>query len=94
MNPKSCLISSLTMASLLAIAPLHAEPAASVDFQSELNSILERGIESKRGIIFHMSGEEVAGVVKRILKDAVLVGNQEHATILIRLDRIDAVELD
>lgn len=94
MNPKSCLIVSLVVASLLALAPLHAEPAANADFQSELNSILERGIESRRGIIFHMNGEEVAGVVKRILKDAVLVSNQEHATILIRLDRIDAVELD
>lgn len=94
MHPKSCLILGLAVSSLFAIAPLHAEPAAGVDFRTELNSILERGIESKRGIIFHMNGEEIAGVVKRILKDAVLVANQEHATILIRIDQIDAVELD
>lgn len=94
MNLKSCSIASLAMASLIAVASLHAEPATNADFQSELHSIFERGIETKRGIIFHMNGEEVAGVVKRIFKDAVLVSNQEHATILIRLDRIDAVELD
>ncbi|MEZ5462855.1 hypothetical protein [Dokdonella sp.] len=94
MQPKSCLLVSLAVASLLAVVPVHAESTANADFQAELNSILTRGIETKRGIIFHMNGEEVAGVVKRILKDAVLVANQEHATILIRLDRIDAVELD
>lgn len=94
MNLKTCLVSSLAMASLLAVVPLHAQTGGNADFRSELTSILERGMESKRGIIFHISGEEVAGVVKRILKDAVLVANQEHATILIRIDRIDAVELD
>lgn len=94
MNPKYCLAAGLAVASVFALAPSLAAPEPGVDFQSELNSILARGIESKRGIIFHMNGEEVAGVVKRILKDAVLVANQEHATILIRFDRIDAVELD
>jgi endonuclease YncB( thermonuclease family) len=94
MNPRICLLVSLAVTGLFAVAPLLADAPSTTDFQSELNSILERGIESKRGIIFHMNGEEIAGVVKRILNDAVLVANQEHATILIRLDRIDAVELD
>ena len=94
MNPRSCLFLCVALSSLFAVAPLRAEPAASVDFRAELNSILERGIESKRGIIFHMNGQEIAGVVKRVFNDAVLVANQEHATILIRIDRIDAVELD
>ena len=94
MSCKPSLILMLALASQMAATSAHAEAAVESNFQSELKSILARGLESKRGIVFHLSGEEVPGVVKRILTDAVLVSNQEHSTILIRLDRIDAIEVD
>lgn len=88
-----------SLASLLALTLLFVPQAvfaqeSGAEFQSELKSLLNRGVESKRGIVFHMNGSKIPGVVKRVLSDAVLVSNQEHATILIRLDRIDAIELD
>jgi hypothetical protein len=94
MKLKLCLIVLLAVASPLSVRPAHAETAPDSTFQGELKSILARGLESKRGIVFHVNGSEVAGVVKRILSDAVIVSNQQNATVLIRLDRIDAVALD
>jgi hypothetical protein len=90
----SCLTFLVAIVVSMVALPLHAEPSSETSFQSELKSILARGLESKRGIVFHVDGEAIAGVVKRILVDAVVVANQEHATILIRLDQIDAVALD
>ena len=88
------LIVLLVLASALVAPSARADSSADGSFQSELKSILARGLESKRGIVFHINGQEVAGVVKRILSDAVVVSNQQNATILIRLDRVDAVALD
>jgi hypothetical protein len=88
------------LAALLALTVLlvpHAalaQDSTASSFQAELQSLLSRSMESKRGVVFHLHGEKLPGVVKRLLSDAVLVSNQEHATILIRLDRIDAIELD
>lgn len=94
------MIRHASLAGLLALSILlvpHAalaQGASEPGFQTELKSLLTRGMESKRGVVFHLNGEKVPGVVKRLLSDAVIVSNQEHATILIRLDRIDAIELD
>jgi hypothetical protein len=89
-------LSALALTCLLAASSLQAAPAAAVEktFQDELKSALARGLESKRGLVFHLHGEKLPGVVKQVLTDAVIVANQEHAYILIRLDRIDAVEAD
>jgi hypothetical protein len=89
-----CLAILLAAACPQMIRAAHAETTADSTFQAELKSILARGLESKRGIVFHVNGSEVAGVVKRVLSDAVIVSNQQNATVLIRLDRVDAVALD
>lgn len=88
------LVVLLALASSLATLPARADSTADAGFQGELKSILARGLESRRGIVFHVNGEQVAGVVKRILSDSVIVSNQQNATVLIRLDRVDAVALD
>jgi hypothetical protein len=88
-------LAALLVFTFLLVSPLaQAEAGSDPGFQAELKSLLTRGIESKRGVVFHLNGEKLPGVVKRLLTDAVIVSNQEHATILIRLDRIDAIELD
>lgn len=60
-------------------------------FDVELIAMLDKSKAGKTGLTFHLQGGTVGGVVREILADAVVVSNQEHARILIRLDRINAV---
>ena len=74
-----------------------ATPAAgssSEAFDAELLAMLKQGIVARKGMVFHVQGAEINGVVKEIRQGAVLVSNHEHGRILIRIDRIDAVEGD
>ncbi|HET9484145.1 MAG TPA: hypothetical protein VFO79_09335 [Xanthomonadales bacterium] len=82
---------------LLCVAPLaaHAQTdTTATSFQSELAATLERARAAKRGVVFHVHGATIAGAVKQVLADAVVVANREHAHIVIRLESIDAVEAD
>ena len=76
--------------------PLPAAPAApagiAATFETELVSVLQQAIAGRKGMSFHVQGSEITGVVKEIRSGAVLVSNHENARILIRFDRIDAVE--
>ncbi len=90
----SLIAAVLLAASLAGNARAADAPPPAADFIAELKASLERGKESKRGIVFHINGREVAGVVRQVLGDAVIVANQEHRHIVIRLDRIDAIAMD
>ena len=63
-------------------------------FQTELRAALEQGIVARKGMVFHVQGATINGVVKGVRDGAVLVSNHEHGRILIRFDRIDAIEAD
>jgi hypothetical protein len=63
-------------------------------FETELRAVLELGLAARKGMVFHVQGATINGVVKAVRDSAVLVSNHEHARILIRFDRIDAVEGD
>lgn len=60
-------------------------------YATELNALLERSKAGKTGLIFHFHGSTVAGVVREIYTDAVVISNQEFARILVRLDQVTAV---
>lgn len=60
-------------------------------YVTELNAMLERSRAGKTGLIFHFHGSSVAGVVREIYPDAVVISNQEFARILVRLDQVSAV---
>ena len=80
-----------------AAAPLAAVPFTPVvpnAFADELIAVLKQGIVARKGVVFHVQGSEITGVVKEVREGAVLVSNHEHSRILIRFDRIDAIEAD
>ena len=80
-----------------ATVPLLATPGAKrVDsaFEAELRAVLEQGIIARKSMVFHVQGATINGVVKGVRESAILVSNHEHARILIRFDRIDAIEGD
>lgn len=60
-------------------------------FATELAAMLEKSKSGKTGLIFHLQGSAVAGVVREILPDAVVVSNQEHSRVLIPFEKISAV---
>ena len=84
---------------LLLLSPLlHAEdppaaaPAAADTFEREALRTLKASHESKRGVVIHFNGQSIAGVVKAIGPDVVVLSNREFDRILVRRDRIDAIE--
>jgi hypothetical protein len=81
-------------ASAATVIPLAAEANTHDAFETELISVLKSGIAARKGMVFHVQGAEITGVVKEVREGAVLVSNHEHSRILIRFDRIDAVEGD
>lgn len=75
-------------------APVFASETAMSDFRTALDATLKKSQEAKRGVVFHVNGASIPGVVKEIYGDTVVVANQQHGRILIRIERIDAVEAD
>jgi hypothetical protein len=69
-------------------APNPAEHA----FSARLDALLVESRDQKRGLVFHVGGQKIPGVVKEFAEDVIVVANQEYSRILIRRDAIDAVE--
>lgn len=67
-------------------------PASADTFEREALGSLKRSFEGGRGIVVHVGGQRIAGVVKAIGPDVVILANREHSRILVRRERIDAVE--
>ena len=88
----------LLLCALLLSAPLAAQdtaapaPATADTFERETLKTLKASQEAKRGVVIHFNGQSIAGVVKAIGPDVVIMANQEFNRILIRRERIDAVE--
>jgi hypothetical protein len=61
-------------------------------FSARLDALLVDSRDQKRGLVFHVGGEKIPGVVKEFAGDAIIVANQEYSRILIRRDAIVAVE--
>jgi len=88
-------LSSAILAVCLLAAPVSAQeaaPAAADTFEREALKLLKASHESKRGVNIHVNGRSVAGVVKAIGPDAVVLSNREYSTIVVRRERIDAIE--
>ena len=87
------IVNGATAAVPLAVTPPGAKRADSA-FEIELRAVLEQGILARKGMVFHVQGATINGVVKSVREGAVLVANHQHARILLRFDRIDAIEGD
>ncbi len=89
--------SAALTALLLAAMPMtsHAQdPAAADTFEREVLKALKASHEAKRSVTLHANGSAVSGVVKAIGPDVVVLANRERSTIMVRRERIDAVEAD
>jgi len=53
--------------------------------------LLEASLANKRGLIFYLNGQIVAGYVTKIGDHAVEVRNQQHDRVILLLDRLDGV---
>ncbi|HRQ63662.1 MAG TPA: hypothetical protein PKZ76_02135 [Xanthomonadaceae bacterium] len=69
-----------------------SQPPAADTFEREALVSLKRSFEDGRGIVVLVGGQRISGVVKAIGPDVVVLANREHSRILVRRERIDAVE--
>jgi len=85
----------LTSLSMNANATANAQEPASADtFEREALKTLKAAHAAKKSVVLHVGGQTIAGAVKAIGPDAVVIGNREHANIIVRRERIDVVEAD
>ena len=92
----STLLPAVLMATSLGVAAQDAapasEPKALDTFEREMLATLKASHAERRGIVVHVGGEAIGGVVTGIGPDVVALSNREHSRILVRRERIDAVE--
>jgi hypothetical protein len=89
---KPAAIFALILFALASSGALAEQPAAADTFEREALASLKRSFENGRGIVVHVAGQRIGGVVKAIGPDVVVLANREYSRILVRRDRIDAVE--
>jgi hypothetical protein len=63
-------------------------------FEREVLGALQASHTERRSVVLHVAGGTVSGIVTGIGPDVVALANREHARILVRRERIDAVEAD
>ena len=80
--------------SLKSSGAVQAASVPGLGFDAELLEILEQGRSSRKALVFHVDGAQISGVVRSIGAASIVIGNHEHGRILIRLDRISAIEGD
>jgi hypothetical protein len=96
-NPiiRACAISLLGALLLCAAIGAHAEstePATADLFEREALKLLKASHANKRGVVLHVNGEEIAGLVKAIGPDVVVMSSREFETVIVRREKIDAIE--
>ena len=82
------LLTSLTMSANA------QDPAAADTFEREALKTLKAAHAAKKSVVLHVGGQTVAGGIKAIGPDSIIISNREHATIIVRRERIDAIEAD
>lgn len=93
MSPRKLLASALLLSSL-AMAANAQDPAAADTFEREALKALKASHEARRSVTVHVNGSTISGLVKAIGPDVIVLANRERSTILVRRERIDAVEAD
>jgi hypothetical protein len=78
---------SLIAAALMAPAISHAKET------NMFNEILEASQKDKKGVMLHVRGQSIAGVVVKIAAESIELRSREYSRIIVRLDAIDAVSI-
>ncbi len=68
-----------------------AAPAQADRFDVEAATSLKKSAAEKKGVELIVGGERVVGYVTAIGPDSVILTSREHARVVVRRDRIDAV---
>lgn len=66
-------------------------PASADSFEREAVKLLNASHANRTGVVVHVDGQALAGVVKAIGPDAIVMDSRELGTIVIRRERIAAV---
>ena len=66
-------------------------PAQADRFEVEAAASLKKSAAEKKGVELIVGGERVVGYVTAIGPDSVILTSREHARVVVRRDRIDAV---
>ncbi len=77
-------------ATLLGVATL----AYAGEAQQGWQELFAASQKDKKGLMFYVKGQTIAGVVTKVGGDAVEVRNQTYGRIVIKLDSIDAVAMN
>ena len=80
---RACLIASTLFILALSVAAQAADDA--------LRTALEASKASGKGLTFHVQGATIPGVVVSVDDKFVVAKSQQAGTVVIRIDRIDAV---
>ena len=70
------------------------DPAAADTFEREALKAMKAAHAAKKSVVLHVGWQTVAGGIKAIGPDSIIISNREHATIIVRRERIDAIEAD
>jgi FAD/FMN-containing dehydrogenase len=88
---------TLTFALLMMSLTMTAQaqdPASADTFEREAARVLKAAFAAKKSVYLHVGDQTIGGAVKAIGPDSVIISNREHATIIVRRERIDAIEAD
>jgi hypothetical protein len=81
-----------TQLSLIAAA-LMAPVISQAKENNMFNEILEASQKEKKGVMLHVRGQSIAGVVVKIGSESIELRSREYSRIIVRLDAIDAVSI-
>jgi hypothetical protein len=87
----------MTRRQTIALAALLAAPAQAQTEKAGQNrmydELLKASMETKKGLMFYVKGQTIAGVVTRIADGYVEARSQQYSRIMIRMDSVDAVAM-
>lgn len=90
---RAALMLSLTIA-MTGLRAEESAPARADTFEREALAVLRASHARQRSIVVHVNGEAVTGIVKAIGPDVVVLVNREYERVVVRRDRIDAIQGD
>jgi hypothetical protein len=82
------ILTSLTMTSIAQ----DTAPASADTFEREALKALKASFAARRSVVIHTNGSSITGLVKAIGPDVIVLANREHETLVVRRERIDAIE--
>lgn len=58
-----------------------------------MREIFEASQNDKKGLMLHVKGQTIAGIVVKIAADVIELRSREYSRIVVRIDSIDAAAM-